>query len=89
MLGLCYRNELPQYYSEELEKGIKNIDLKEDMYRIPMDSWEMTVAATNVNCINNIFQSKNFYSRLLNVLFGCVGKMITTDSSTIFGRNKN
>ncbi|XP_050528835.1 myb-like protein D [Daktulosphaira vitifoliae] len=61
------RNELPEYDDEELERGIKNIDLNEDLYRVPMDSWEMCVTATNVNCVNKIFQI------LEEVLFKDVG----------------
>ncbi|XP_050425987.1 dentin sialophosphoprotein [Adelges cooleyi] len=49
------KNELPEYDYVELTRGIEEFDLNDDAYHVPMESWEMSVAATNVNCVNNIF----------------------------------
>ncbi|XP_015371448.1 PREDICTED: uncharacterized protein LOC107167073 [Diuraphis noxia] len=57
------RKELPEYDDIVLTRGIASIDIMDDSYHIPMKSWGMSVSATNVNCVDNIFRI------LENVLF--------------------
>jgi len=62
-LVLYFRKELPEYDDIELTSGIASIDIMDDSFHIPMKSWGMSVSATNVNCIDNIFKSKNKLSK--------------------------
>ncbi|KAL4103729.1 hypothetical protein QTP88_019073 [Uroleucon formosanum] len=57
------RKELPEYDDIVLTRGIASIDLMDDSFHIPMKSWGMSVSATNINCVDNIFKI------LENVLF--------------------
>ncbi|XP_027847541.2 uncharacterized protein LOC114127495 [Aphis gossypii] len=57
------RKELPEYDDIILTRGIASIDMMDDSLHIPMKSWGMSVSATNINCVDNIFRI------LENVLF--------------------
>lgn len=71
-MGYFFRNELPEYDATVLTSGIASIDLMDDAFHIPMKSWGMSVSATNINCVDNIFRSKN-YSRLNTNLISVLG----------------
>lgn len=57
------RKELPEYDDIVLTRGIASLDIMDDSYHIPMKSWGMSVSATNINCVDNIFKI------LENILF--------------------
>lgn len=66
---LFFRNELPEFDDIELSRGIGEIDIMDETYHVPMKSWGMSVSATNINCVDNIFRSKLAFSFMVKVKY--------------------